>query len=51
MAIKAAKQPKRIDLSEYAEEAIPFDAVIRKIGKVAPIAIRKPKPKPARNPK
>jgi hypothetical protein len=27
------KQAKQIDLSEYAEEKIPFDAVIRKLAK------------------
>lgn len=34
---KPAKQLKLIDLSEYAEEAVPFDAVIRKLAKVNPM--------------
>ena len=33
---KPTKQPKPIDLSEYAEEAVPFDAVILKLAKVKP---------------
>lgn len=33
---KPVKQPKPVDLSEYAEEAVPFDAVIRKLAKVKP---------------
>ncbi len=36
MKIKSAKQPKIPDLSEYTEEAIPFDAVIRQLGKIKP---------------
>jgi hypothetical protein len=33
------------DLSEYSEEAIPFDAVIRKIMSAPPHHIEAPKPK------
>jgi hypothetical protein len=32
--MNAQKKEKPVDLSEYAEERIPFDAVIRKLGKV-----------------
>jgi hypothetical protein len=31
---KPTKQSKPIDLSEYAEEAVPFDAVILELAKV-----------------
>ena len=41
----ATKTNKPIDLSEYAEEAIPFDAVIRKIMSAPPHHIEAPKPK------
>lgn len=44
----AQKQAKPLDLSEYAEEAIPFDAVIRKLGKVKPAEHEKPKKKTAK---
>jgi hypothetical protein len=37
MANKPAKALKQVDLSEYAEEAIPFDAVIRQIMKAKPV--------------
>ena len=41
-------KPKPVDLSEYAEEAIPFDEVIRVLGKAhAP----EPPPKPAKRAK
>ena len=29
--VQSSKKPKPVDLSEYEEEAIPFDAVIRKL--------------------
>lgn len=41
---KPAKQPKPIDLSEYAEERVPFDAVILKLAKVKPAQPAKHKP-------
>lgn len=33
---KEKPQSKSIDLSEYKEEAIPFDVVIRQLGKTKP---------------
>ena len=45
MMTKPAKQPKPIDLSEYAEERVPFDAVILKLAKVKP---PQPTAKPAK---
>jgi hypothetical protein len=33
---KQQEQAKEIDLSEYTEEKIPFDAVIRKLAKSKP---------------
>lgn len=50
METKTVKKTKQIDLSEYSEEAIPFDMVIRKIGKAnqnLPVK-SKPEPKVAR---
>lgn len=43
------KKPKPIDLSEYTEEKIPFDDVIRKVGKVKPQ--HKPSPPKKKNKK
>lgn len=43
--IITTKQPKPIDLSEYAEESVPFGAVILKLAKVKraqPAVKRKP---------
>jgi hypothetical protein len=40
------KPAKAIDLSEYAEEAVPFDTVMRQILKAKPVH-RVAKPKPA----
>lgn len=45
---KPAKQPGPIDLSEYAEEAMPFDAVIRKLASVKSTHSASTKQKPAR---
>lgn len=39
MTPKKAKNSKPVDLSEYAEEAIPFDAVIRKLAKAKAVPI------------
>lgn len=39
------QKPKPIDLSEYAEEAIPFDAVIRKLAHVKPANEPQAKPR------
>jgi len=39
------REEKPIDLSDYAEEAIPFDTVIRKIMSAPPHHIEAPKPK------
>jgi hypothetical protein len=33
---KPAKKPKPVDLSEYAEEAIPFDQVVRQLARAKP---------------
>jgi hypothetical protein len=30
------KKPKPVDLSEYEQEAVPFDAVIRQLARVKP---------------
>ena len=43
MATKTAKPSKPVDLSEYAEEAIPFDLVIKKLAKVG--QPQQPKPR------
>jgi hypothetical protein len=44
--MKAKKQhPPSMDLSEYAEESIPFDTVIRKIMSAPPHHIEAPKAK------
>jgi hypothetical protein len=40
------KPVKPIDLSEYAEEAVPFDTVMRKILKAKPAHRAAAKPKP-----
>jgi hypothetical protein len=45
---KPAKESASIDLSEYAEEAVPFDAVIRQLAKAKPAHRVAPKPKPAK---
>ena len=42
------KQPKPVDLSEYAEERIPFDTVIRKLSRVKTTHATPAKPKRAR---
>jgi len=42
---KINKKQNIPDLSEYADEAIPFDDVIRKIGRMIPHSNRKPKSK------
>ena len=39
------KQTNPADLSEYAEEKIPFDAVIKRLGRAAAPAPQTPKPK------
>lgn len=39
------KQPDKIDLSEYAEEKVPFDDVIRRIASAKPVHKVTPKPK------
>jgi hypothetical protein len=44
----ATKQAKPVDLSEYAEEAIPFDVVTRKLGKTKPAIPEITKRKPAK---
>ena len=36
MKTKPAKQQKAPNLTEYAEEAIPFDTVIRTLAKIKP---------------
>jgi len=43
-----AKQAKPADLSEYAEEAVPFDTVIRKILTAKPMHRVATKPKRAK---
>jgi hypothetical protein len=48
MKNKAAKKSRQIDLSEYSEEALPFDAVIRQIAKVKPAHLPAKK-KPAKS--
>ena len=47
---KPAKKQKPVDLSEYAEEAVPFDTVIRQLARAKPDCTpAKPAPaKPAR---
>ena len=47
MMAKTTKQSKVLDLSEFAEEAIPFDVVIRMLGKVNPEQRETAKPKQA----
>jgi hypothetical protein len=39
------KNQKPIDLSEYAEEAVPFDTVIRQLAKAKPVHRIAPKPR------
>jgi len=41
-------KPKPVDLSEYAEEAVPFDTVMRQLLKAAPAPRTTAKPKPAK---
>lgn len=46
-----APTPKPVDLSEYTEEKIPFDTVIRRIAKAKPmhrVAPKKIEKKPAK---
>ena len=43
------KQTKPLDLSEYTEEAIPFDVVIRRIAHAKPVHRVAPKAKLAKN--
>ena len=43
MASSAPQKLKKIDLSEYAEEVIPFDVVIKRLGKVKPASAPKTK--------
>lgn len=48
------KQAKPLDLSEYAEEKIPFDAVIRRLGNTkapAPTKRKTAKAAPKRKPR
>ncbi len=51
MANKPAKASKPVDLSEYAEEAVPFDAVMRLILSAKPVHRVAAKPKPAKKPR
>ncbi|MDP1536053.1 MAG: hypothetical protein Q8L95_02580 [Burkholderiales bacterium] len=45
---KPAKKAKPVDLSEYAEEAVPFDTVMRQILRAPPAPRTAPAPKPAK---
>lgn len=50
LKIKASKE-RHIDLSEYAEEAVPFDAVMRQILSAKPVHRVADKKKPAKKPR
>lgn len=45
MVGKQNQKQQKIDLSEYAEEAVPFDAVMRQILSAKPVHRVAPKPK------
>lgn len=51
MANKPAKASKPIDLSEYAEEAVPFDTVMRQILSAKPVHRVAVKKKSAKKPR